>query len=128
MTDTPTLRPARVAVALVIDVVCVIAFVIMGRSSHDEGGSFLGETAKVTAPFLIALAVGWIVSRGWRSPTSLQTGLPVWLITVVGGLLLRRFVFDRSTALSFAIVTTIVTLVLLLGWRYLANRIGTRRA
>jgi len=120
---SPSVSPARTAISVVVDAVCVIAFVILGRSSHDEGGSFVAETAKVAAPFLIALAVGWIISRGWRAPTSLQTGLPVWLTTVVGGLLLRRFVFDRSTALSFAIVTTIVTLLFLLGWRYLANRV-----
>lgn len=116
-------KPGRVLVALLLDAVSIVLFVMAGRSSHDEGGSFVGETARVAAPFLIAAAVGWALSRGWRRPTSLQTGVIVWITTVVGGMLLRRFVFDRGTAAAFIVVATIATFVLLLGWRYAANRL-----
>jgi hypothetical protein len=45
------------------------------------------------------------------------TGVTVWLATVVIGLLLRRIVWDRGTAISFVIVATVVLGALLVGWR-----------
>jgi hypothetical protein len=45
------------------------------------------------------------------------TGVTVWLATAAIGLLLRRVVWDRGTALSFVIVATVVLGVLLVGWR-----------
>lgn len=112
----------RVPVAAAIDVAAVVAFVVIGRRSHDEGGSVVGEAAKVAAPFLIALVVGWIAARAWKSPTApVPTGVVIWLTTVVLGLLLRRFVFDGGTALPFIIVASLFTLLLLVGWRVVAE-------
>ena len=42
-------------------------------------------------------------------------------------MLLRRVVWDRGTALSFVIVTTVVLGVLLLGWRWIWSLTGRRR-
>ncbi len=114
----------RLALSLVFDIIAVIVFVMVGRRSHDEVGAFVEQTVKVAAPFLIGLAAAWILSRAWRAPTTLGVGIPVWIVTVVAGVLLRRFAFDRSTATSFIIVTTITLMVLLLGWRFIANRIA----
>ena len=66
-----------------------------------------------------------MLARAWRAPTTLGTVLIVWPVTVVAGVLLRRFAFDRSTAASFIVVTAIVTGVFLLGWRAVANRCAT---
>ena len=122
MTDTaPTTAtaPARqVAVAATIDIVAIVAFVVIGRRSHDEGGSVIGEALKVAAPFLLALALGWLVARAWRAPMAVATGVVVWLVTLVGGMLLRRFVFDGGTALPFIIVASLFTLAFLVGWRF----------
>lgn len=112
----------RVLTAAAIDVAAVVAFVVIGRRSHDEGGSVVGEAAKVAAPFLIALAVGWVAARAWRSPMApVPTGIVIWLTTVVLGLLLRRFVFDGGTALPFIIVASLFTLLFLVGWRVVAE-------
>jgi chromate transport protein ChrA len=118
-------RPAWTwaAVAFAIDVVAVLVFVGIGRRSHDESGSVLAGVARVAAPFLTALVVGWAVARAWRSPTTLATVCIVWPVTVALGMVLRHTVFDRGTAGSFVIVTAIVTFVLLFGWRAVANRI-----
>ncbi len=45
------------------------------------------------------------------------TGVVIWLTTVIAGMLLRRFVFDRGTALPFIIVATLFTGFFLVGWR-----------
>lgn len=122
----PEARRAAVWSA-VADVVAVLVFVALGRRSHDEGGNAAVETAKVAAPFLIGLASGWVAGRAWRRPTAMVTGLTVWVITVVVGMLLRRTVFDRGTATSFVIVATLVTGALLLGWRFVVGRRSGRR-
>ena len=103
--------------ALAADVASVLLFVVIGRSSHDEGNA-LGSVLGVAAPFLIGLGVGWLASRHVRrAPRSLRAGVDVWLATVVIGVLLRWFAWDRGTAVSFVIVAAVFLGLLLLGWR-----------
>ncbi|MFZ4719952.1 MAG: DUF3054 domain-containing protein [Ilumatobacteraceae bacterium] len=119
----------RAVLAAVTDVVAILLFVALGRGSHDEGGNVVTGTLKVAAPFLIALAIGWLVSRAWISPTSpVPTGIVIWLVTIVGGMLLRHFAFDRGTAMPFIIVASVFTLLFLVGWRLLWEWWSGRRA
>ncbi len=115
----------RAALAAGIDAAAIIAFVAMGRGSHDEG-SALGGTLEVAAPFLIAAAVGWLLARAWRRPVQPRTGVVVWLTTVALGMLLRRTAFDRGTAVSFVIVATIVLGAFLVGWRACIDQLWRR--
>jgi hypothetical protein len=112
----------RVALAVLADVVAIVVFVAIGRRNHDEGTAVDG-IATVAAPFLIALAVGWIVARGWSRPMQVETAFVIWPVTVALGLVLRNVVFDRGTALPFIIVATLVTGVFLIGWRMVAGRL-----
>ncbi len=114
--------------AAVLDAVAVVVFVVLGRRSHDEGGNPFVETLEVAAPFLLAAALGWTLTRAWRHPMSLATGAGVWVVTVVAGMVLRRFVFDRGTATSFVVVAGLVTAALLLGWRAVALVLSRRRS
>jgi hypothetical protein len=118
---------ARVRVAAALDVAVVVVFVAIGRRNHDEG-SGLGQVLRIAAPFLIGLAVGWIVARAWREPFSLATGAVIWIVTIAVGMVLRRTLFDRGTAFSFVVVATVFTGVLLLGWRLVARRVTHRAA
>ena len=111
----------RAAIALALDVVAVVVFVAIGRRTHDEGGNVVIGAAKVAAPFLIAVVLGWLLSRGWRDPYSNATGAIVWLTTVIAGLLLRRFAFDRGTATPFVIVATATLCAFIMGWRGVAR-------
>ncbi len=121
-------RTRRTAItSAVADLVAVVVFVAIGRRSHDEGGNVVTETAAVAAPFLIALAVGWLAARAWRRPRALTTGAAVWVCTVALGMVLRHWVFDRGTATSFIVVATLVTGAFLLGWRLVAARVDGRR-
>ena len=117
------------ALALLADAACVLAFAAVGRRSHEEGLSVAGvfETAW---PFLSGTALGWLVIRGWRRPTVLvPTGVAVWVATVVVGMALRKAT-SQGTAVSFVVVASLVTAILLLGWRggaaILARRRGVR--
>jgi uncharacterized membrane protein YbjE (DUF340 family) len=117
----------RVALAASTDVASILLFVLLGRRNHESTSS-IGDVMEVAAPFLIALALGWFVQRLWTRPLRVEQGIILWLITVVFGLILRRSMFDRSTAVSFMVVTTLFLGLLLVGWRLLANRIIERRA
>ncbi|MBJ7456123.1 MAG: DUF3054 domain-containing protein [Thermoleophilia bacterium] len=112
---------------ILLDAGLVIAFAALGRRSHDEGVTLAG-VLEVAAPFLIALGVGWLVARAWRTPAALSTGAVVWAVTVVLGLALRNAVFDRGVAVSFMIVATLTLGALLLGWRAAARLSPVRRA
>ena len=106
-----------IVTAGVLDAALVLAFATIGRLSHDETLAGLGVTYW---PFLVALIIGWLLMRAWRHPASIVwTGLGVWIGAVAGGLLLR-LASGQGVALSFAIVTTIVLGVFLLGWRAIA--------
>ncbi|MEE6169299.1 MULTISPECIES: DUF3054 domain-containing protein [unclassified Mycolicibacterium] len=110
--------------ALLADLVAVVVFCTIGRRSHAEGITLAG-VAETAWPFLVGTLAGWLVSRGWQRPTSLApTGIAVWISTVVVGMLLRKLT-SAGVAGSFIVVASVVTAVLLLGWR--AALAGLRR-
>jgi len=112
------MRVARVAV--VLDVCCVLIFVIIGRASHTQGESLAG-IASTSWPFLCGLAAGWAAFRAWRRPLALRpAGLAVWLCTVALGMLLR-VVSGQGTAVDFIIVALTFLGLFLLGWRLIAR-------
>jgi hypothetical protein len=114
------------AFAAIADVVGVLLFCAIGRRSHAEGVTAAG-VAETAWPFLVGTAIGWLLSRGWRRPTALApTGVVVWLCTVVVGMLLRRAT-SAGTALSFIVVATAATAVMLLGWRVVVAALRRER-
>jgi peptidoglycan/LPS O-acetylase OafA/YrhL len=115
----------RTAVAVLADVVCVLLFATVGRRSHAEGITIAG-VAETAWPFLAGTAVGWLAVRGWRRPTTLApTGLVVWVCTVAIGMALRKAT-SAGTAVSFVVVASLVTAILLLGWRAAAMALARR--
>ncbi|MBN9210854.1 MAG: hypothetical protein BGO45_03905 [Microbacterium sp. 71-36] len=108
---------------LLVDVVLVVVFAAIGRATHD--GDVLGPAgaglATTAWPFLVGLLLGWAVSLGWRRPLApLRTGLPVWGVTLVAGMLLRA-VSGQGVAVAFVIVAGVTLLVFLVGWRAIAG-------
>lgn len=113
----------------VCDIVLILAFVVIGRGSHDETSGLTGVLATAW-PFIAGAAIGWVVMRAWRAPRRVAwTGVGIWLATVVCGLLLR-VLSGQGIQPSFMIVTAIVLGIFLLGWRAiaaLATRAGAAR-
>jgi hypothetical protein len=124
-------HPLRtVLLALVADVVLVVVFAVIGRASHRE--SVLPGLFETAWPFLVGLALGWLIALAWRAPLApLRTGLPVWAITVVGAMVLRVG-SGQGVVVAFVVVASIVLLVFLVGWRAVARLVtgiaGRRRA
>jgi hypothetical protein len=105
--------------ALVVDVVAVVVFAILGRSSHAEANTLLGVLGTAW-PFLVGAAVGHLLCRlsgDLRGdPTGWRPGLVVWTSTVLIGMVLRVISGDTA-AWSFVLVASIVLALFLLGWR-----------
>jgi hypothetical protein len=119
MSDRAGTGTAPVVVALVVDAVFVVAFAVVGRSSHAEGLDVAGILGTAW-PFLVGLGVGWLAARAWRHPLAVwPTGLIVWVATLVVGMLLR-LVTGQGTAVAFIVVAALTLAVLLLGWRAIA--------
>ncbi|MCU1477958.1 MAG: rane protein [Subtercola sp.] len=125
---TPVRRPAAtrtIVLAAVADLVLVLVFVLIGRSSHSEGFS-LGGSLVTFWPFAVGLVVGWLATRAWRYPVRVVLpGIPIWLFTVVVGMFLR-VLSGQGVEVSFVIVALIVLGVFLLGWRLIAGAVAKR--
>ena len=127
MVASITTRPNRRFTWAALDVIAVVVFVAVGRRNHDEGVS-LGGVVGTAAPFLIALVAGWFASRSWKDPYGRSSIAVTWVVTVVGGLALRRLVFTDGIATPFIVVATITLGVLLVVGRMLARRLSRSRS
>jgi hypothetical protein len=111
--------------ALAGDLVCVLAFAVIGRSSHAEANDVSG-VLHTAWPFLVGCLLGFVLARVWRAPAALATGTVVWVTTVVAGLALR-LAGGATAQLPFVIVTAVSLAVLLLGWRALVRLVRRAR-
>lgn len=99
---------------LATDLVLVVVFAGIGRSSHGESLSGIFVTAW---PFLVGALLGWLACRGTRHPAAvIPTGLSVWLCAEVGGMVLRTLT-GQGTALPFVVVSAVTLAVFLIGYR-----------
>jgi Protein of unknown function (DUF3054) len=105
----------RILPAIAVDVICILIFAIVGRSSHQEVTDLLG-VAQTAWPFLAGCLIGTVIGRTWRHPFALKSGVAVWLGTVIGGMTLR-VVTGAGVQLSFIIIASCVLALLLIGWR-----------
>jgi hypothetical protein len=116
----------RTPLAAGLDVATIVLFVAIGKREH-EGDTGIGALVSTAAPFLIGLVVAWAVVQVWRRPTAWTTGLLIWPITVVVGMVLRSVVWDDGTAAAFVMVATAFTGALLIGWRAVFGVLERRR-
>jgi Protein of unknown function (DUF3054) len=108
--------------AAALDGCGVLAFVIIGRHTHDHGDSLAGiwHTAW---PFLAGLVAGAIVVRAWRRPAALvPAGVGAWLGAAVAGMVIRVLA-GQGTAAAFIAVALCVLAAFLLGWRLIARMV-----
>jgi Protein of unknown function (DUF3054) len=109
------------------DVLCVLAFVVIGRANHHAGESLAGA-AGTAWPFLAGLAAGELATRSWRRPFALvPTGVGVWLATVAIGQALR-VAAGPGTEIAFIAVSAVFLGLSLLGWRVAAARVPAARS
>ena len=106
--------------APILDLICVVAFVGIGRSAHDRGISLTGMTS-TTWPFALGLLCGWlIVARQRRALARPLSGEIVVVVTVALGMVLR-VIAGQGTALAFIVVAWLFLTLFLVGWRLCAQ-------
>jgi hypothetical protein len=119
-TPRPTDRTGVVALAVVLDVVAVLAFAAGGRATHSAD-SPLTAVLTIAWPFLVGLVVGWVLLRAWRRPLAAwPTGLILWVTTWVVGMALR-VATGEGLATAFLVVSAAFLLATLVGWRLVAS-------
>ncbi|ELZ07089.1 DUF3054 domain-containing protein [Natrinema thermotolerans] len=111
-------------VAGIVDVLCIVGIVLLGRISHS--GNPIAEpiaSLETVTPFV----VGWLavaalagVYATERAGASREFRLPAvaWIAAANVGLMLRGSpLFDGGTTWPFPVVITATGLAVLLGWR-----------
>jgi hypothetical protein len=118
----------RTAAVFAADLVAVVVFVLLGRSSHGHDESPTGVLVTLW-PFLSGLLVGWLVLLliGFR-PTSYRAGLILVVATVAVGMTLRHTVSHGGTPVSFVIAASTFLTFFYLGWRAVAHLARRRRS
>ncbi|HEU5487003.1 MAG TPA: DUF3054 domain-containing protein [Microlunatus sp.] len=115
--------------ALVVDVVAIVVFAILGRSTHDEANTLLGVLGTAW-PFLVGALLGhaicWLVAPLRGDQASWRPGLAVWAGTLLAGLVLRVTSGDTA-AWSFVLVAGVVLALFLLGWRVIFRLVQRTR-
>ncbi|HEY8700193.1 MAG TPA: DUF3054 domain-containing protein [Arthrobacter sp.] len=113
-----------IAAAALADAVLILLFAAIGRDAHQRGEAFTGVL--ITAwPFLAGAALAWAAARVWRTPLAVRrAGLPVWLGTVAGGMILRA-ITGQTVVVAFVIVALLSLGLFLVGYRLILA--GVRR-
>jgi hypothetical protein len=110
----------------IADIAILVGFVVVGREAH--GGATLGyDIFRTATPFLVGLIAGWVAAGARRTPLAIRTGATTAAVTVVVGLAVRRLVFGDGIAVPFVVVTALVLLAGLVGWRLVVLTLRRRR-
>ena len=108
--------------ALVGDLVLIIAFPFLGAMNHENPGSF-ESFMRTVVPFALA----WVIVGGVSGGLSIETLRslhrtyvrvpPAWVVAGVVAIAMRISVFDRDFSPAFSIVAIAVMGGLIVGWR-----------
>ncbi len=114
---------------LMTDIIAVLVFAVLARAAH--GGLGLAQIADTFWPF----AVGTLVGTGIATVTlrgagggAIRYGVIVWLVTVFTGLAIWVVRHAAVPHISFIIVATTMSGLLLLGWRAAGMLVARRQS
>ena len=107
----------------VLDASVIISFAFIGSDFHGFRFDVLSILG-VATPFLIALSGGILALRAWRKPLSIVNGIGLASISLVGGMLLRHYLWNEGTATTFILVTGAYFVSVMVGWRLIAHAGG----
>lgn len=110
-----------------LDAVLVVVFSLFGRGAHAEGLG-VAQVWSTAWPFLVGLAAAWVLLAATRrTPATLGSGVLVWAVTLVVGMVIRGLGDGRVPHWSFMLVAGAVTAVFLIGWRAVYALVSRRR-
>ncbi|WP_301924899.1 DUF3054 domain-containing protein [Corynebacterium glaucum] len=119
LTTKPSARkPISTPVAIGADLVAIAVFALLARAAHqseDMPFNFSGWLSTVW-PFALGVVLGWLIVRQNR-------GGFIWAITAITGLVIWGFRNQSVPHWSFVIVATVMSALLMLGWRAVARKL-----
>ncbi|APT93389.1 membrane protein [Corynebacterium phocae] len=105
--------------APVIDIVALAIFALLARAAHPPF-TFQG-VLDAFWPWAVGALVGWAIISFGKPRTLFKEGLLVWPCAVVVGMGLWAAVNGNLPHISFLIVASVMSAVLMFGWRALAT-------
>lgn len=127
--DTPGTVQRAPGMALCFDVLAVLLFALLARIAHNTPEMPLSFTGWLDTawPFLIGVAIVWALlwigvvrprsGHSGRSGFEFSTGALVWIVNVIVGLGIWGVRHGEVPHWSFMIVATVMSGLLLFGWR-----------
>lgn len=125
---TSTQPRGRAATYFAADLVAIALFALLARAAHRSDTmpfSFMGWLETLW-PFALGVVISWAVVVAAKVPgrALFPGGVLVWLITVITGLGIWGIRHGAVPHISFIIVASSVSFVLLMGWRGVMQRRG----
>lgn len=117
MLDVRSRLQGRQALLLAGDLLCFLLFAVMGLRSHEDGIT-LASVARAAVPFQVGwLLITVLLAKPGAAATDSREVSRLWVPAWALGLIIRTIFFDRSFAVTFAVVSLLVNGVLLMLWR-----------
>ena len=113
---------------LLVDLTCVLALALGGKSSHEPGESDW-VLLTIAWPFALAALLAHLL-LAWRDRPTQRVwpeGATIVAVTYALGMLLRAL-SGRGMAPGFLVVAALFLGVTMLGWRAVAHLVARRRA
>lgn len=117
--------------ALIVDVIAIAVFALLARIAHQTDAMPLNFAGWLSTwwPFLLGVFLSWglIVAFRLDGHRVFPAGLLAWVVTAAVGLGVWSFRNGAIPHWSFVIVATVMSGLLLLGWRAVARLTLRRR-
>ncbi len=115
-----------------MDALAIALFALLARMAHQSEEmpfTFAGWLSTLW-PFLLGVVLAWVVIAAlkWDGVRIVPAGLSAWIITAVTGLAIWGLNNGSVPHWSFIIVASVMSGLLMLGWRAGAIPIQRRRA
>lgn len=110
---------------LVFDVIAVAVFAVLARLAH--GGVSPAAVVDTFWPFAVGVLIGAVIIAATKmAPASLSGGVVMWLAVAATGLGIWGIRHAAVPHISFILVASIMSGLLLLGWRVAARFVASR--
>lgn len=128
-----TAAPGTPALALFMDVLGVALFALFARIAHQTEEMPLNFSGwmQTVWPFFLGAVAGWVLlalTGKVARAIALSSGVIVWLCTAIAGLAIWGIRHGEIPHWSFIIVASVMSGLLLLGWRAITGKRAGRAA
>ncbi|MCT1683974.1 DUF3054 domain-containing protein [Corynebacterium appendicis] len=112
-------------VAIALDTLSIAVFALLARIAHQTEEMPLNLTGWLSTlwPFLVGVALAWVIVTLARKGEGKGNGVFIWLITVATGLIIWGIRNQQLPHWSFIVVASVMSALLMLGWRGIARLI-----